>query len=169
MAVNLPSDLIADVMRNAEPAQRNAAVARLQSLGAGRTEFAAMVDGVAKQSPRQVEKSADSRSPSISGSPGTADTKGDQGSVYRGFERMVLRNLFETLLPDESSGAFGAGPSAGIWRSMAADQFAGVYSENGGIGIASLIASSGGEQAPRRESQWPYFALGSLQLIGTEA
>ena len=54
MAVNLPSDLIADVMRNAEPARRNAAAVRLQSLGAGRTEFAEMVDGVAQQGPRQV-------------------------------------------------------------------------------------------------------------------
>ena len=76
---------------------------------------------------------------------------------------MVLRNLFEALLPGEETGSFGGGPSAGIWRSMAADQLAGVYSEGGGIGIADLV--SGEELVLRRETQWPYFSKGAISTF----
>lgn len=84
-------------------------------------------------------------------------------SAYRGFERLVLRNLFETLLPGEESGSFGEGPSAGVWRSMAADQLAGVYSEQGGIGIARMVSDN--TSTLRREGQWPYFSQGAISTV----
>lgn len=82
--------------------------------------------------------------------------------MYQGFERMVLRNLFESLLPDEQSGAFGGGPSAGVWRSMAADQFAGVYASTGGVGIARMLSRDSEPDVLRRDTQWPYFAMDSI-------
>ncbi len=76
---------------------------------------------------------------------------------------MVLRNLFETMLPAEDSGAFGDGPSSGIWRSMAADQLAVAYAKVGGIGIADLISPDGGGQPLKAEEQWPYFSVGTIK------
>ena len=75
---------------------------------------------------------------------------------------MVLRNLFEALLPREETEAFGSGPSAGVWRSMAADQLAGLYAENGGFGIARTLTSPDGKTSMRSERQWPYFSLDAI-------
>lgn len=156
MAVSLPSDLVADVMRNADPARRSVAVARLQAPSKPETAFASALES--------VPSTRDHASTHVAakGAGGAAET-----SSVRGFEQMVLRNLFESLLPKEESGSFGSGPAAGVWRSMAADQLAGVYAENGGIGIARLLASEGSASAPRRDAQWPYFSLNSLRAPGS--
>ena len=74
----------------------------------------------------------------------------------------MLRNLFESLLPKEESGAFGSGPSAGVWRSMAADQLAGLYAGTGGIGIAAELSS---EVGGRDGSQWPYFSTRKIEAF----
>ncbi|MEI7601918.1 MAG: rod-binding protein [Aestuariivirga sp.] len=167
MAVSLPSDLVFDVMRNADPVRHSVALAKLRS--AGHDSGAAFASAV---------KNAEERSGllGVSGDLGTGvgllaphpnaiHDAVDNSTAYQGFERMVLRNLFETLLPDEQSGAFGEGPSAGIWRSMAADQFAGIYAENGGIGLAAMLTSGGGEKGPRREIQWPYFSMAEIGTV----
>lgn len=165
MAVTLPSDLIADVMRNADPSRRQAATARLQSLGnQEQGEFAGLVDQVATSASIVREPAhpivAFSPHRAARASDGEADNKAD---ALRGFERMVLRNLFETLLPSEESGSFGSGPSAGVWRSMAADQFAGVYADAGGIGIAKMLSAGGTPAEPLRAVEWPYFQVGSIR------
>lgn len=166
MAVHLPSDLIVDVMRHADPSRRSAAVARLQSFGED-TAFASAVEGVAKGAAPQAGDAANEASPALSSSPGKVRHVAGGAEAYQGFEHMVLRNLFESLLPDEKSGAFGGGPSAGVWRSMAADQLAGVYAAGGGVGIAKLLASGSEKAAPRPAAQWPYFALNSISTIGS--
>lgn len=161
MAVALPSDLVVDVMRNADPARRNAAVARLQSIGPQEaSEFTGMVDGCSGLGAQQTESTAqnDVLPVRLTASPGAEKGVSDKGVALRGFERLVLRSLFETLLPQEGSGAFGSGPSAGIWRSMAADQFAGVYAKSGGIGIAKLLDAAP-PQVQARPVQWPYFGV----------
>jgi flagellar protein FlgJ len=165
MAVSLPSDLIVDVMRNADPARRSAAVAKLDSaVEVSGVRFAAAFEDL--QAPKSSSAGAlvglrtaiAPQAPSnlLQQAPGNE-------AAYQGFERLVLRNLFEALLPGEETGSFGGGPSAGIWRSMAADQLAGVYSESGGIGIASLV--NGEESVLRRETQWPYFSKDAISTF----
>lgn len=166
MAVSLPSDLIVDVMRNADPTRRNAAVARLQSLG-GSAEFASTIDGVAPMNVAPEGKLQDPSPVVLTSSPGMRTRPEPKSDAYRGFEHMVLRNLFESLLPDEKSGAFGSGPSAGVWRSMAADQLAGVYTQAGGVGIARMLAGGSSDSAPEPVAQWPYFAMKSISTIGS--
>ncbi|MCA3554262.1 rod-binding protein [Aestuariivirga sp.] len=165
MAVTLPSDLVADVMRAADPARRTAAAARLTSMSGTTAKFETLVDA---EIPKALPIDNAGVAPVLSAPPGTPARADDQTPAYQGFERMVLRNLFETLLPEEDSGAFGGGPSAGIWRSMAADQLAGVYAANGGVGIAGMLASSGSGPAPQRDAQWPYFSMDALQVIGKQ-
>jgi hypothetical protein len=163
MAVKLSSDLIVDVMRNADPARQRAAVAKLESLsGSQHQVFAGILDASTGAGPGPVEDTlqAGSLAP-VSPSQQT----GNAAVAYQGFERMVLRNMFETLLPNEESGAFGEGPSSGVWRSLAADQLAGVYAKTGGIGIANTLASAQQNDAPVQQSQWPYFSLGKINTF----
>lgn len=165
MAVTLSSDLVADVIRAADPARRTAALARLKSLGSSGTDFAAAVDATGTaNAPNPAHAEPAGPHPSL----GKLANAAEGTSTYQGFERMVLRNLFETLLPNEESGAFGGGPSAGIWRSMAADQLAGVYAAKGGVGIAGMLASARDVHSPQPAAQWPYFSMSDLRLFGSE-
>lgn len=140
MGVSLSSDLVADVLRNADPARLQTATARLKSLNGAvdGPAFAGVLHGV-EASPEKVEQ------------------------AHAGFERMVLRNLFEQILPGEDSGAFGTGPSAPVWRSMAADQFAGLAAEDGGLGIARSLAPEGDGRA--NLDAWPYFRTGKIEAF----
>jgi len=149
MAVSIPSDLVLDVMRNADPVRKAAAEAKLKSASdRHESQFA----GIVERLDRLPEKGLPEGISPVSGNDKRDPTFGS-------FERMVLRNLFETLLPDEESGSFGTGPAAGVWRSMAADQLAGAYSEAGGIGIAEVLSRQSNSAGLRRESQWPYFGM----------
>lgn len=144
MAVSLSSDLVADVMRAADPARLASAQAKLASTGGDATaDFAAVLNPI----------------------PARAATAATATDPYQGFERMLLRNMFETLLPQESSGAFGGGPSAGVWRSLAADQLAGVYSDAGGIGIARMLRGPEQEGGGQEQGAWPYFSTGKIEAF----
>ena len=163
MSVTLPSDLIADVMRNADPARRKAAVAGLTAV-AGNSDgrFAQTIESVQPSvTLSDVSDPGGALRATLTSSPGSQRPSGKDGT-YQGFERMFLRNLFETLLPGEESGTFGGGPSAGVWRSMAADQLAGVYAKDGGIGIARMLEGASQASIPHRETEWPYFSKGSI-------
>lgn len=165
MVVRLPSDLVADVMRSADPARRETAVAKLRSSGSiTGTDFASSMNDV-RLSEAHGEYSKDVAKAQVIGSRKRVERNDGETSAYRGFEQMVLRNLFENLLPTEESGSFGGGPSAGIWRSLAADQLAGVYAKSGGVGIQSMLASNAQQSGPRRESEWPYFSVSSIDLV----
>lgn len=159
MAVTLSSDLVMDVMRNADPARRNVAVAKLQSAGGSPKQEVAFQGVVKSLEPEEAATSTPPLALTFSGRHGAAK---QAATPYQGFERMVLRNLFETLLPESESGAFGTGPSAGIWRSMAADQMAGVYADAGGVGIARMLEEKNGD-TPSHEAQWPYFSVAPIK------
>ena len=161
MGVSLPSDIVLDVMRNADPSRLAAATGKLRSIDGdgGSTAFAGVLNGAGGISPLPLtmdHTSADERL--------AAHQAGSQGS-YVDFERMVLRNLLESLLPEASSGTFGTGPSAGVWRSLAADQLAGLYADSGGLGIAQSLAAGTGGSAAATELQWPYFTNGKIEAF----
>ena len=148
MGVSLPSDLIVDVMRSADPARLERATAKLQSIDASSPEpraFANVLD--------RVDVSTRTSAPS----------RGEAAGPYVEFEQMVLRNMFEAMLPAETSGAFGSGPSAGIWRSLAADQLAALHARNGGIGIAAGLAAGEGHEGAVMEREWPYFSTDKIE------
>lgn len=158
MAVQLPSDIVADVMRNADPVRRIAATNRLQSdTTSSNVSFASYADSLQIRA-GEVRGQMSEAVIDIEGT----KRAGSGPDVFREFERTVLHNLFEALLPSEDSGSFGSGPSAGVWRTMAAEQLAGAYTEAGGLGIEGMIATSSGKTAMRREGQWPYFALETI-------
>ena len=165
MGLSLSSDLVADVLRSADPARLRAATARLQALESeddgvkGFTNLLGSLD-----SGRTPDASA-SGSSSLFAAQSVSGAEDFSTSAYVGFERMVLRNLLESLLPDAESGAFGKGPSAGVWRTLAADQLAGIYAHAGGIGIAESLASDGERARGAGELQWPYFSTESIKAF----
>ena len=157
MAVELPSDLVADVMRSADPARLTAARARLQGgSDTASTAFAGLVDSLQGPERERLDHGLNAAA---------CRRECKEQTAHKDFEHMVLRNLFETLLPKAESDAFGSGPSAGIWRAMAADQLAGVFADGGGIGIASMLAQPDGSRSMRPERQWPYFSLDSIAMF----
>jgi len=163
MAVTLPSDLIMDVIRNAEPARQAAAAGRLKAAaGSSAGLFAWQMNriDVRPGEERGTSQAADQGAKALLAS---RDAAQSEKPALRGFEQMVLRNLFETLLPPEESGSFGSGPSAGVWRSLAADQLANVYADAGGIGIARLLSRHGADAGLRPDAQWPYFTMKTIR------
>lgn len=162
MAVTLPSDLIADVMRNADPSRLHSAVKRLHDLSSDPVpvEFQSVLSHVGEVNTpsgdvvQHLGMAATTRTQS---SGHQAQAGASEPPAHVAFERMVLRNMLESLLPGADTGVFGTGPSAGVWRSLAADQLAGLYADTGGIGIAATL--SNGEDGPgaQRRSEWPYF------------
>lgn len=151
MAVTIPSDLVLDVMRNADPARLRKAVAAFEQPAADPSPpFAQAMErasgGFAMRAPAQPLPQQNAES--------------SDAVAARNFERMVLRNMFEPMMPPPESGAFGEGPSAGIWRSLAADEFAGAAAKSGQFGIASLIAPR--KESGQQQQQWPYFQAGPI-------
>jgi flagellar protein FlgJ len=167
MGVTLPSDLIVEVMRNADPVRMKTAQANLQSLESA-DEFSDML--ASKFVPP-------SGSPQLVITPSLQDgllespipSGGAQAPMspeaYVQFERMVLRNLLESLLPNVGSGVFGTGPTAGVWRSLAADQLASLYADAGGIGIASALAAEGKAASGLEQNSWPFFSTDKIEAF----
>lgn len=125
MAVSLQSDIVLDVIRAAEPEAAETARARLAAFGGAAPPAVAFGD-------RLVDRY------------GRADAGGAQAASQNPmvkFEAMVLQNFIETMLPSDADQVYGGGLAGDIWRSLMAEQMAGVMAERGGIGIArSMLA-----------------------------
>ena len=90
---------------------------------------------------------------------------GGLDSVSRNFEAVLLRNMLESILPKEETGAFGEGLAGSIWRSFAADHMASLFSDAGGIGLAEAIEAHLPQAGARedRAAQWPYFGATTIR------
>ncbi len=167
MAVTIPSDLVLDVMRNATPAHAATARTNLVAAGAGSVQpeplFDMVLNGMspAEMSGRSTLERADSGG--ISEVSSSTDRVSMQSSPQVAFEQMVLRNMFESILPSADSGIYGdEGASSGIWRSLAADHLAATYTKAGGLGIAGALNRTSNDSEPVHRGQWPYFEQSTI-------
>ncbi len=138
MAVRLPSDLVVDVMRAASPAQVQMAAARLKAASSveSGTLFTEALQSLRSAKPNDV---------------------------YTQFESFMLRDAVEEMLPKTGSGAFGEGFAGGVWRSMAAEQFASIFTRHGGLGIAEMMRARAGQPEPvAADGQWPYYRASAI-------
>lgn len=139
MAISPPSDLVLDVVRAADPMELQAAQEKLK---ANRAAFAAT--SLAEKGAgfgAAMDKLGSAEFLAGSGNV-HADTKGAKmPEAYRKFEASVLTTFVKSMLPTESEEVYGKGNAGEIWKSMMAEQFAGVMSKNGGIGIAEQMFS----------------------------
>lgn len=188
MAVIIPSDLVAGVLKAAAPKRAEAAMMKLAGLQA--QDFDKQLMAAAEPRARQT---GDPIMDVLAGGNPLRLAGGGQGlfnadepavnearhdgklDAFRKFEAFMLSNAFENILPDADSGAFGEGFAGGVWRSMAAEQFASLFANQGGIGVAELLAARDqpGETgaAPNgivtTSQQWPYFQASTISAFQT--
>ncbi|SMC84889.1 rod-binding protein [Rhizobium sp. RU36D] len=139
MAISPPSDLVLDVVRAADPAQVEAAQAKLKATRAAFAATSLAEKGAGFDAAVDILNSAGSKS----GLANAASEKkvGEVPEVYRQFEGVVLQNFLKSMLPEDSEAVYGKGNAGEIWKSMMAEQIGAEISERGGIGIAEQMYS----------------------------
>jgi peptidoglycan hydrolase FlgJ len=174
MAVTLPSDLVLDVMRNADPARSRETLARLDRGSAVDPEGQ---DFIAVMNAAQPTEATLDPAMQMTGGVSLPLTPGEANDprtgAYRSFEKMMLQNMVETMLPPAESGVFGDKISGGVWRSMAADALSTAVADSGGIGLAKVVSAREDSSHMARAGQWPYFGVSQIQgfapsLMNTE-
>lgn len=145
MAISPPSDILLDVASAADPASVRLATARLAKLASDPSAVAGDFSTalVAARQGGTVAGSAWSTAaagstlapPATSVAARAAPIKKD---AYQKFEAVLLTNFVESMLPKDDE-LFGDKQSAGVYRSMMAEQFANQIAKAGGIGIAKAV------------------------------
>ena len=155
MAIAPPSDILLDAVRAADPAKVRAATARLAQLAAdpaaGNEGFAgalasaraanghaagAGTTGETSTLPAAAPSGSVGRRDSVEARAGAPKT-----DTYQKFEAVLLQQFVESMLPKDDE-LFGDKTSAGVYRSMMAEQFATQLARSGGIGIAKAVAAA---------------------------
>ena len=149
MAISPPSDILLDVANAADPASVRAATARLATLAADPTakagDFAkalaaARRDGTASSAGVTGLGGAAHGGSTLASSSSSVAARAAplKRDTYQKFEAVLLTNFVESMLPKDDE-LYGDKQSAGIYRSMLAEQFANQISRAGGIGIAKAV------------------------------
>lgn len=126
MAISLPSDIVLDVARAAEPAALEAARARLAS----------RAGGVAPSAATESFGLGDMRNSAFARGAAQADATPQS---YRKFEAMVLSTFMQSMMPKQAGAVYGEGMAGDMWKSLMAQQMGTVTAERGGIGIADSL------------------------------
>lgn len=125
MAISPPSDIVLDVSRAAEPAgvqaARLALARRGDAAGAATTATFSLGEG------------------SAAAKASAAGPKAETPASFVRFEAMVLQSFIQNMLPKDAEAVYGKGMAGDMWKSMMAEQLAGVMAERGGIGIAERV------------------------------
>ena len=136
MAISPPSDLVLDVVKAANPADVEAAQAKL---AANRAAFAATSlaeNGNGFGATVDAMNSAATQAGLANANTHVAGTKVPQ--PYRKFEAMVLQNFVKNMLPSSET-LYGKGSAGEIWKGMMAEQLGNTLAKNGGVGIAEKM------------------------------
>ncbi|MBX9456656.1 MAG: rod-binding protein [Rhizobium sp.] len=139
MAISPPSDIVLDVLNNADPSRLEVAQAQLKA-GQATAEARrlastdASFDAALRKDPVSNTHKLKHRLDGIE--------KKEVPETYRKFEAMVLQNFIKTMLPD-SDEVYGKGASGEIWKGMMAEKIAEEIAKEGGIGIADKLLDHG--------------------------
>lgn len=155
MAISPPSDILLDVAGAADPSQVRAATARLAALaadpGAANVGFSqalaqakdAGAAGASASAGNPRSASWDTAAP-ITAAQGSGTRPLDATSAsnpYKQYEAVMLQSFIEAMLPKDDE-VFGDKESAGVYRSMMAEQLAKQMADNGGIGLAKAMEAA---------------------------
>lgn len=124
MAISPPSDIVLDVARAVDPAEMEAARARLRAL-VGAAEGG--------------EGFAATASAGMRGAPVAARSPGATPEAFRKFEAMVLQTFVQGMLPEDAANVYGEGLAGDMWKSFLAKEMAEAMAARGGIGIADRV------------------------------
>jgi len=139
MAISLPSDIVQDVARAADPARYQAATQKLLD-GAAPADGASFEDAIKSVAGRPLMAGSDVytlRNALRNDAESTAAQKTKQ--AHQEFEAYILQTFVESMLPKEAESTYGKGTAGSIWKSMLAEQIGAQISRAGGIGIAKSL------------------------------
>jgi hypothetical protein len=136
MSVQLPSDIVLDVARAANPVRYQAAVAKLSAAATG--SFSMALDVAQAGATRAPPADVDTILTRLR-SGATLAPRGKAGGAAEDFEAFVLQTFVESMLPKGAEAVFGKGNAGGIWKSMLAEQIGAQIAKSGGLGIARTI------------------------------
>ena len=138
MSITVPSDIVMDVARAADPDRYREAAAKL-SAPVDPAAFPDAVRGVAVAEHMPMDARA-----ALTGlhNQTALSSAGTAPDPYRKFESLVLQQFVEQMMPKKADHVFGKGNAGGIWKSMFAEQIAAQIAKAGGIGIAKMISAA---------------------------
>jgi hypothetical protein len=152
VALNLPSDLVLEVAQAADPAAAQSVTSRLMRLGgvtAGQgDEFSQVINGL-KSPAASIDKTLPATGPEIGDQSGITRASTSK-QVYQQFEALVLQNLFELMMPQDTEGVFGKGTAGEMWKSMLAQQIGQQVAKADGPKIFSRVFPFEPESAESR-------------------
>ena len=140
MAISPPSDIVLDVLNNADPSRLEVAQAQLKA-GQATAEAKRLASTDASFN-ATLMKDAVSDAHKLKHRLDGVERK-EIPETYRKFEAMVLQNFIKSMLPD-SDEVYGKGTSGEIWKGMMAEKIADESAKEGGIGIADKLFDNDG-------------------------
>jgi Rod binding domain-containing protein len=149
MAISPPSDIVLDVLNNADPSRLEVAQAQLKSSQA--TSEARRLASTDASFDATFRRNAVDDSHNIKHRLDGVEKKAVP-ETYRKFEAMVLQNFIKTMLP-ESEEVYGKGASGEIWKGMMAEKIAEEIAKDGGIGIAESLMDSGSTKVKDKQEK----------------
>ena len=139
MAISPPSDIVLDVLNNADPSRLEVAQAQLKA-GQATAEAKRLASTDASFN-ATLMKDAVSDAHKLKHRLDGVEKK-EVPETYRKFEAMVLQNFIKTMLP-ESDEVYGKGASGEIWKGMMAEKIAEEIAKESGIGVADRLLDNG--------------------------
>ena len=139
MAISPPSDIVLDVLNNADPSRLEAAQAQLKA-GQAVAEARRLASSDASFNATMMKDTISDAHKLKHRLDGVE--KKEVPETYRKFEAMVLQSFIKSMLPD-SDEVYGKGTSGEIWKGMMAEKIAEEVAKEGGIGIADKLFENG--------------------------
>nr|WP_321454766.1 rod-binding protein [uncultured Cohaesibacter sp.] len=145
MAISIPSDLVLDVVKAADPIEQQMAAQRLGSAPAASMRLAdasginpqgVKADDFAKQydslsNPAVLSDASISRY-----SKGISRTT---NPISEKFVALMLHQMLETMMPRDTEAMYGKGLSGDMWRSMLAEQVGDQMAKSDKLNLASYL------------------------------
>jgi hypothetical protein len=148
-------DLILGVSRAADTAKQREAAARLERLSRPAGAEVATSDWASGTIPAdsssdwstELRRAAIAQSDKTSvPNPVPAADGSAKPDAYVQFEALLLQNMVEAMMPQDSESMFGSGTAGGMWKSMLAEKVAAEIARSGATGIAKQMAAAEGER-----------------------
>lgn len=140
------TDIISGVARAADPAKQREVVSRLERLSqqaSGQVVASEQATEAESGWSTQVRQAAadTTRNTRIVSSAAATDRSPQKSNVYVQFEALLLQNMIESMMPEDSEAVFGSGTAGKVWKSMLAEKVAEQIARTGSLGIAQQIAA----------------------------
>jgi Rod binding domain-containing protein len=149
MAISPPSDIVLDVLNNADPSRLEVAQAQLKA-GQATAEARRLASTDASFN-ATLMKDAVSDAHKLKHRLDGVEKK-QVPETYKKFEAMVLQNFIKSMLP-ESDEVYGKGTSGEIWKGMMAEKIAEEIADDGGIGIADKLLENGATRLKEKQEK----------------